>query len=184
MKIDIKGVIVANDDKWVYDWFDMDAVAPREVLTALDRAPNERADVYINSPGGSVFAGGEIYDALRAHPGGVQIHVTGHAASAASMIMCAGPCDISPTALVMSQKYSEEYYALKAELAELQEKLSVEERKARNHRLCKRGGFMESLVPELITMPDEDAKAFLRLALTSEPAQEFLKKRAGDGNVE
>ena len=30
----------------------------------------------------------------------------------------------------------------------------------------------------------EDAKAFLRLALTSEPAQEFLKKRAGDGNAE
>ncbi|EOQ37951.1 head maturation protease, ClpP-related [Butyricicoccus pullicaecorum] len=106
MKIDIKGVIVANDDKWVYDWFDMDAVAPREVLTALDRAPNERADVYINSPGGSVFAGGEIYDALRAHPGGVQIHVTGHAASAASMIMCAGPCDISPTALVMIHNVS------------------------------------------------------------------------------
>ena len=106
MKIDIKGVIVANDDKWVYDWFDMDAVAPREVLTALDRAPNERADVYINSPGGSVFAGSEIYDALRAHPGGVQIHVTGHAASAASMIMCAGPCDISPTALVMIHNVS------------------------------------------------------------------------------
>ena len=63
-------------------------------------------------------------------------------------------------------------------------KLSVEERKARNHRLCKRGGFMESLVPELIAMPDEDAKSFLRLALTSEPAQEFLKKRAGDGNAE
>ena len=65
----------------------------------------------------------------------------------------------------------------------LRQKLSVEERKARNHRLCKRGGFMESLVPELITMPDEDAKAFLRLALTSEPAQEFLKKRAENGNA-
>ena len=63
----------------------------------------------------------------------------------------------------------------------IKQKLSVEERKARNHRLCKRGGFMESLVPELIAMPDEDAKAFLRLALMSEPAQEFLKKRAGDG---
>jgi hypothetical protein len=45
----------------------------------------------------------------------------------------------------------------------IKQKLSVEERKARNHRLCKRGGFMESLVPELIAMPDEDAKAFLRL---------------------
>ena len=65
----------------------------------------------------------------------------------------------------------------------IKQKLSVEERKARNHRLCKRGGFMESLVPELITMPDEDAKAFLRLALTSEPAQEFLKKRAENGNA-
>ena len=67
---------------------------------------------------------------------------------------------------------------------DIKQKLSVEERKARNHRLCKRGGFMESLVPELIAMPDEDAKAFLRLALTSKPAQEFLKKRAGDGNAE
>ena len=62
----------------------------------------------------------------------------------------------------------------------LRQKLSVEERKARNHRLCKRGGFMESLVPELIAMPDEEAKAFLRLALTSEPAREFLRKRAGE----
>ena len=66
----------------------------------------------------------------------------------------------------------------------LRQKLSVEERKARNHRLCKRGGFMESLVPELIAMPDEDAKAFLRLALTSEPAREYLKKRAEGGNAE
>ena len=66
----------------------------------------------------------------------------------------------------------------------LRQKLSKEERKARNHRLCKRGGFMESVVPELIAMPDEEAKAFLQLALTSEPAQEFLKKRAGDGNAE
>ena len=36
----------------------------------------------------------------------------------------------------------------------IKQKLSVEERKARNHRLCKRGGFMESLVPELIAMAD------------------------------
>ena len=34
----------------------------------------------------------------------------------------------------------------------IKQKLSVEERKARTHRLCKRGGFMESLVPELIAI--------------------------------
>ena len=66
----------------------------------------------------------------------------------------------------------------------IKQKLSIEERRARNHRLCKRGGFMESLVPELIAMPDEEATVFLRLALMSEPAQRFLKKRAGDGKRE
>ena len=66
----------------------------------------------------------------------------------------------------------------------IKQKVSVEERKAGTRRLRKDGGFMESVVPELIAMPDEDAKGFLRLALTSEPAQEFLKKRAGDGNAE
>ena len=57
----------------------------------------------------------------------------------------------------------------------IKQKLSVEERKARNHRLCKRGGFMESLVPELIAMPDEDAKAFLRLALDERASTGVLK---------
>ena len=66
----------------------------------------------------------------------------------------------------------------------LRQKLSKEERRTRSHRLIVRGAVFESLVPELIAMPDEDAKAFLRLALMSEPAQEFLKKRAGDGNAE
>lgn len=60
----------------------------------------------------------------------------------------------------------------------LDRKLAIEKRKERNHRLCVRGGFMESLVPELITMTDEDAQTFFRLALTSEPAREFLRKRA------
>lgn len=66
----------------------------------------------------------------------------------------------------------------------LRQKLSVEERKARNHRLCKRGGFMESLLPELIAMPDEEAAAFLRLALTSEEARAYLKKRTEGGKSE
>ena len=62
----------------------------------------------------------------------------------------------------------------------LNRKLSVEKCKERNHRLCSRGGFIESIVPELITMTDEDAQTFFRLALTSEPAREFLRKRAGE----
>ena len=62
----------------------------------------------------------------------------------------------------------------------LDRRLAIEKRKERNHRLCSRGSFIESIVPELITMTDEDAQTFFRLALTSEPAREFLRKRAGE----
>ena len=66
----------------------------------------------------------------------------------------------------------------------LRQKLSREERKERSHRLIVRGAVFESIVPEAKTMTDEEAAALLRLALTSEPAQEFLKKRAESGNAE
>ena len=42
----------------------------------------------------------------------------------------------------------------------------------------------ESIVPEAKDMTDEEAAALLRLALTSEPAREYLKKRAESGNAE
>ena len=65
----------------------------------------------------------------------------------------------------------------------LRQKLSQEERRTRSHRLIVRGAVFESIVPEAKTMTDEEAAALLRLALTSEPAREYLKKRAEDGNA-
>ena len=62
----------------------------------------------------------------------------------------------------------------------LRQKLSKEERRTRSHRLIVRGAVFESIVPEAKTMTDEEAAALLRLALTSEPAREFLRKRAKD----
>ena len=61
----------------------------------------------------------------------------------------------------------------------LRQKLSREERRERNHRLIVWGAVFESVVPEAKDMTDEEAAALLRLALTSEPAREYLKKRAG-----
>ena len=60
----------------------------------------------------------------------------------------------------------------------LQQKLSQEERRTRSHRLIVRGAVFESIVPEAKNMTDEEAAALLRLALTSEPARKYLKKRA------
>ena len=65
----------------------------------------------------------------------------------------------------------------------LRQKLTQEERRTRSHRLIVRGAVFESIVPEAKTMTDEEATALLRVALTSEPAREYLKKRAEDGNA-
>ena len=66
----------------------------------------------------------------------------------------------------------------------LRQTLSKEERRTRNHRLIVRGAVFESIVPEAKGMTGEEAAALLRLALTSEPAREYLKKRAESGNAE
>ena len=60
----------------------------------------------------------------------------------------------------------------------LRQKLSREERRERNHCLIVWGAVFESVVPEAKVMTDEEAAALLRLALTSQPAREYLKKRA------
>ncbi len=42
----------------------------------------------------------------------------------------------------------------------LDRKLAIEKRKERNHRLCSRGGYLESLVPALIDMSEQEARDF------------------------
>ena len=106
MRIDVKGVIVPNDDAWIYDWCEIENTPPKNVLSALAEADGAEVDVYINSGGGDVFAGSEIYSALREYKGNVNIHVVGLAASAASVVACAGKSDISPTAMVMVHNVS------------------------------------------------------------------------------
>ena len=65
-EINIKGDIISNDDKWIYDWLAWDSTSPDDVRAALETKPEgEKLTVLINSGGGSVFAGDEIYSMLR-----------------------------------------------------------------------------------------------------------------------
>ena len=79
------------------------------------------------------------------------------------------------TTLTISEKKIQQYENREKIL---RQKLSREERRERNHRLIVRGAVFESIVPEAKNMTDEEAAALLRLALTSEPVREFLRKRA------
>lgn len=76
-------------DEWVYDDYARPITLAR-VDAALRSIGDNRATVYINSPGGSMFEGIAIYNRLREHKAGVTVKVIGIAASAASVISMAG----------------------------------------------------------------------------------------------
>ena len=107
MKVKIKGPIVSNSDAWIYEWFGIEATSPGMVDKAIEKAGGEDLEVEINSGGGSVFAGSEIYTALKSYKGNVTVRVVGLAASAASVVAMAGKkVTMSPTAQMMIHNVS------------------------------------------------------------------------------
>lgn len=113
-KFYMNGVIVNKDDKWIYDFFGITSVTPEEVIAFLDDANGEEIKVYVDSPGGEVSSGSDIYSALREYAGKSIAYVTGWAASAAAWaILGADTVIASPTARFMyhnAQSYAEGDY--------------------------------------------------------------------------
>ena len=106
-KINIKGPIVGNSEVWIYEWFGIEATSPNSVSKVIDEANGEDLEVEINSGGGSVFAGSEIYTMLKDYKGHVTVKIVGLAASAASVIAMAGnKVMMSPTAQMMIHNVS------------------------------------------------------------------------------
>ena len=105
-EIDVRGDIISNDDKWIYDWLKWDSTCPADIRGALDSKPeNERLTVRINSGGGSVLAGQEIYSMLFGRDD-VDIDIQSMAGSAASVIAMANRSEISPVAMIMIHNVS------------------------------------------------------------------------------
>lgn len=106
-KVNVKGPIVSSDESWIYDWFGIENTSPKSVNKAIEEANGDELEVEINSGGGSVFAGSEIYTALRSYQGNVTVKIVGLAASAASVIAMAGKKVVmSPTAQMMIHNVS------------------------------------------------------------------------------
>jgi len=83
----IYGVIVDNSE---FRWDESD-VMPKDVLEALEQVKNlKELNIYINSPGGSVFAGQAIYNILNRSQAKKVVYIDGVAASIASVIALAG----------------------------------------------------------------------------------------------
>ncbi|OIJ17360.1 peptidase [Anaerobacillus alkalilacustris] len=81
-------------------WFG-DEVTPKQFKSELT---NESGDItiWINSPGGDVFAASQIYNMLMDYKGKVTVKIDGVAASAASVIaMAGGEVHMSPVSMMM-----------------------------------------------------------------------------------
>lgn len=101
-KIKVNGPIIASDEQWIYDLFDIEATSPDKVSKALDEANGDEVIVSINSEGGYVNSGSEIYTALKSYNGRVTTQIVGLGASAASVIAMGGSrVEMSPTAQLM-----------------------------------------------------------------------------------
>src|SRR5690554_4113412 len=106
-KVKVKGTIVPNDVKEIYEWFGIDATSPDDVSNVIEQLDGEAVEVEINSGGGDVYSGSEIYTSLKNYSGKVNVKITGIAASAASVIAMAGDLvQISPIAQIMIHNVS------------------------------------------------------------------------------
>lgn len=86
--IEVKGTIVSNDDGWIYDFFGIENTTPKKIRDALAES-DKPVTVEINSGGGDLFAGNEIYYMLHER-GNVTVDIVGMAASAATIVACGG----------------------------------------------------------------------------------------------
>lgn len=103
MRLKLNGYVAADEDKPIYEHFGIPAFCPADVRQALSQLPDgETLTLEINSYGGSVWAGSEIYSVLRTAGAVTTAEIESLAASAASYLALG--CDavyISPVAQMM-----------------------------------------------------------------------------------
>ena len=106
-------------DNWLGAWDNEDKY-PQLIKEFLDEAIGKNINIYINSGGGSVFAGMAIYNMLKRHKGHKTVYVDGLAGSIASVIALAGDKVIIPNnAYMMIHKPWSGLYGNSNELREM-----------------------------------------------------------------
>ena len=82
---------------------------------------------------------------------------------------------MSKTRLEKIDGIKDEIEQLKARQKLLLQQQNEHERKTRTHRLCRRGGIVEKLLPDLIELTDEQFDTFVEKTLLSGYADKILR---------
>jgi len=85
-ELNIKGPIIRSEERFIYDWLGRDYTCSSDIVGAL---PNDGSDVHviINSGGGDLYSGTEMYTAFKAYDGNITVDIiyAGSAAGLAAM---------------------------------------------------------------------------------------------------
>lgn len=82
---------------YIYDEIGFQGVSAKQFISDLQALGEiKHINLHINSPGGSIFEGIAIFNALKYHPAAITVHVDGVAASMASVIAMVGNPVIMP----------------------------------------------------------------------------------------
>lgn len=110
-KFAIKGTIIPTNYQDVYDYYGLEGTSPGKLAAFLEEANGEDIILEVNSPGGYVFAGMEIYNRLKMYTGTITAIVMSIAASAASLIICAADtvqmCPVSQLMIHRAHSWTE-----------------------------------------------------------------------------
>lgn len=131
-KIEIKGTIIPTNYQEIYDWYGMEGTSPGKLAAFLDEAGGDDVILEVNSPGGYVFAGMEMYNRLKMYSGKITAVVMSIAASAASLITCAADtvqmCPVSQLMIHRAHSWAEgdknEIYKTAEDLAKLDDAIA------------------------------------------------------------
>ena len=128
--------------------------------------PKKEVHMYINSPGGLVTAGMAIYDTMQYVRPPVQTFCIGQAASAASLLLCAGKKGerfALPNARIMVHQPSASYYGQAADIARHAQEI-VKMKRRLNEIYAKHTGQTVEAIEKALDrdtyMTAEEAKSF------------------------
>lgn len=170
-KVLVKGTIVSNDYKAVYEWYGIESTAPNDIRDAINSANGEDLEVEIMSGGGDVFAGSEIYTLLKQYERFVTVKVMSIAASAASVIAMAGnKILMSPTSQIMIHNASASSSGDYRDLNKTAEILQGVNETIANAYMLKTGKSKE----EVLALMDEETWLTPQMAIEHKFADEIM----------
>ena len=181
VQIPIKGVVIPDEDKWIYDLLELDAVCPRDVQSAIRDAKGEEITFVVNSPGGEISSGGEMWYMINSCSQHTTADIVGYACSAASyLVMGADSVRMAPQALMMIHLVSSGAQGNHYDLEHEAETLRVADKAISNVYRAKTGRSNEEFLQLMENETWMDCDKALELGLIDEIIGNDTQKSVGN----